>query len=74
MEKIPTAEEFFRDIPTGSSDIEYWAKEFTRLHVKAALETAAKKATINWDGAGANLDAYVNEKSILNAYPLTNIE
>lgn len=63
---IPTAEEFFSDKPTGPSDIEFWAKEFTKLHVKAALKSASESAMFNYEGARGRIH--------YNAYPLTNIK
>lgn len=78
MKNIPTAEEF-----RIHKTIEY-AKvcvdekimiEFARLHVEAALKSAAEKAKITsrltWS------DEFVDEvdkQSILNAYPLTNVK
>jgi len=44
--------------------------EFAKLHVKAALEAAARKAQ-GYHGAG---DSNVDKDSILNAYPLENIK
>jgi hypothetical protein len=45
--------------------------EFTNLHVKAALEAAAKSAKVKF---APNSDRYwIDNESILNAYPLTNI-
>ena len=88
MDKIPTAEEFFKStIPKYQSvsefmtdgDIFYQAREFAKLHVKAALEAIYEKGLnelTTWDGnpfTGEGSD-YLNEDKILNAYPETNIK
>lgn len=49
--------------------------EFAKFHVEAALKAASNKATTNSEYIGSygeGLD--VDKKSILNAYPLTNIK
>ena len=43
--------------------------EFAKLHVKAALKAAAKKAEIKTIDEGLGEYDIVNEKSIRNAYP-----
>ncbi len=79
MEQIPTAEEFFkikkcRVFSNGEvkditiSDI----LEFTKLHVEAALKEASENAIVYADEGGYS--EFVDEQSILNAYPLTNIK
>lgn len=58
------------------------AIEFTKYHVEAALEAAAKKAKIIDDpnsytgntGSEYPPDQIVSDESILKAYPLTNIK
>lgn len=73
MKKLPTAEEFLNskqydwveDINTTECMI-----EFAKLHVQAALESAAEK--LPYDDK-LNQDMLV-KKSILNAYPLNNIK
>lgn len=51
-----------------------WSLEFTKFHVQAALKEAAEKAeVITCDEHGQDV-CNVNEQSILNAYPLTNIK
>jgi len=70
MTKIPTAEEFFSDKPSGASDIEYWAKEFAKLHViacKKAIYDNLKLATLM-------TNYKPSQTSILNSYPLENIK
>jgi hypothetical protein len=68
MNNIPTAEEFFEQ---GGTYPEL-AIKFAKLHVKAALEAADKKAEQEipegfWD--------YAEDKNfILNAYSLENIK
>lgn len=66
MDNIPTAEEFFSDKPTGASDIEFWAKEFTKLHVAAALKAASESAMFSYEGARGRIHH--------NVYPLENIK
>lgn len=73
MDKIPTAYNFltnFTDEP--DDDTIYKAMiEFTKLHVKAALESALEDAPY---GSSTDTVSYKDMKdSILNAYPLTNI-
>jgi hypothetical protein len=63
-DKIPTASEFFRNKPNGSDDIEYWAIEFTKIHVDAALRNIHKCLGLPKE----ELDI------ILHSYPLNNIK
>ena len=72
--EIPTAEEFMLSNleSMDQREVEMVMIEFAKLHVKAALETAAKKATIEYDQFD-DMAAYVNNISILNAYPDENI-
>jgi hypothetical protein len=74
---IPTASEFIhiclsKDDDMTTSDIMI---EFTKLHVQAALEAAGEKAIAKENpsdyGTG---EIWVDEKSILKAYPLNNIK
>jgi len=71
---IPTAEEFLllKDSPNTGL---FWNEiliEFAKLHVEAALKAASKNADTYYDhDEGSN---FVNESTILNAYPLTNIK
>lgn len=52
--------------------------EFAKAHVKAALQTAANKAktTTIWEGRTNSevCETIVDENSILNSYPETNIQ
>lgn len=63
--------------------------EFAKLHVEAALKAAAEKVQISgdwgdepWNGTeisvrdidGNHMALSIDEKSILNAYPLSNIK
>lgn len=81
---IPTAEEYFKgEIPKHESvsqfmtdgDIFYHAREFAKMHVKAALEAASERAVAKENpsdyGTG---EIWVDKKSILKAYPETNIK
>ena len=45
---------------------------FAKLHVEAALKEASKKAEAK-NGPGEWSYLYVDENSIINSYPLTNI-
>jgi len=92
MNKIPTAEDFlqehskishFYDDKTNqmvcfSADVQKALIEFAKLHVKAALETASKKAKTKneWEGNTGSeyCDTVVDRESIINAYPLDNIK
>jgi len=68
MEKIPSAIKFFHD--SKERDLFVIMQEFAKAHVKAALEAAAEKAIAKENpkdfGTG---EIWVDEKSILNAYP-----
>lgn len=86
MEKIPTAEEFKRMHPkyvTSEVSVETLMIEFAKLHVEAALKEASKEATINKNkgevtartfGNVINGTYSINQQSILNSYPLSNIK
>lgn len=88
MSKIPTAKEFIEEFITLHSKqnknlsdddmMELVAnnyKEFAKLHVKAALETASENAVAEIELC-RNDDEYliVNKQSILSAYPEENIK
>lgn len=69
--KLPTAQEFYTnyktDLPYGGVPVSELMTEFTKLHVKAALEAAADNAIL---GTVEDNDEYLKCKlSILNAYP-----
>ena len=84
MSKIPTAEEFLKEKGIDNKIVEGVLVQFTKLHVKAALEAAAENARIKTEyyheeDVGRTrlremLDYEVNKKSILNAYPEENIK
>jgi len=70
-DKILTAKEFL-------NSKNYWHSEdyipllqkFAKLHVKAALEAASKKAELKIDFSMSELpEGKINKDSILNAYP-----
>lgn len=72
---IPTAKDFAwnqeEDFKTILTEINYQEVyklmiEFAKLHVEAALKAASKQDYV--------LDSDKAQKSILNAYPLTNIK
>jgi len=86
--KIPTAERFFFDYsvdseydnvsPNCKQEIAYKAIQFAKLHVEAALKAASEFADLHPESncyyeGGYCSKTRVDEKSILNAYPLTNI-
>lgn len=70
---IPTAKEFYR---TYQGWITTKMIEFAKLHVKAALEAAYENAEVvdGWNTGFSGNSPSINKDSILNAYPLTNIE
>ena len=72
---IPTAEETYNKI-TGCiinhKDVKGAMIEFAKLHVEAALKAASEKALVYADEGGYS--EFVDEDSILNAYPLENIK
>jgi|688.fasta_scaffold2273523_1 hypothetical protein len=83
MAKIPTAEEFLKDLQheyeeTGeykmyfAIDIPNKLKEFAKMHVEAALKEASEKALVYADEGGYS--EFVDEQSILNSYSLENIK
>ncbi len=79
MDKIPTAEEFALS-DKWERVIDHVTikrmKDFAQLHVKAALEAAAKNANIidERDGDSGEGDFYIDKKTILNSYPESNIK
>lgn len=88
MKPIPTADEYMRDtwpntlgglIENGFEDqVNTALIEFAQMHVKAALEAAAEKATTSGDRIYADTSLIsrkwlVDKDSIINAYPLTLI-
>lgn len=83
MEKIPTAEEFLKDLQheyeeTGeykmyfAIDIPNKLKEFAKLHVEEALKEASEKSGLNMISTTTFGKNYRQE--ILNSYPLSNIK
>jgi hypothetical protein len=82
MEQIPTAEELIDK--TGSHEFWqefHWVKEdlndkmieFARLHVEAALKAAFINGELTHIKYTEN-DYCIDEKSIINSYPLENIK
>ena len=74
MNKIPTAEEFFRKRKYTYSPINHHLAliEFAKLHVEAALKEASENVIVNnYVNEGG---IKVNKNSIINAYPLENIK
>jgi hypothetical protein len=66
--KVPTAEQFFKTDYKG--DIIEFAKEFAKLHVKAALEAAFVKIKEDaMETYGSDVPDCWSDSSILNAYP-----
>jgi hypothetical protein len=80
MEKIPTAEEFLRkniDYVLSENDckedVENAMIEFAKLHVEAALKAAVINGELTHIKYTEN-DYCIDEKSIINSYPLENIK
>lgn len=68
---VPAAEDFY--LNSGIVNIPVMLKAFAALHVEAALEAAAGAAT--HETRYEDYDQYIiDEGSILEAYPLTNIK
>lgn len=86
MNKIHTAEQFFEQWCKNkgyisideADDIKECLIEFTKLHVEAALKTAAEKAETYLETYSSPYSSewtrLIDKKSILNAYPLENIK
>lgn len=81
MDKIPTAEEYIEagNYPDSISGGTLYSVmiDFAKLHVKAALLSAALNAKSvggNLAGTTARNRAYVDQNSILSSYPLTQIK
>lgn len=85
--KIPTAEEFLDKNRDIQSDYDYETSkmmiEFAKLHVKAALESAANNVRLSKNGSDLPYGEHhsekcgtwtVNKKFITEAYPLENIK
>lgn len=87
MEKIQTAKEYLKKLDEESGTI--WTeddesicnalKDFAKLHVEAALKAAAENADLHPESncyceGGYCSKTRVDEDSILNAYPLSNIQ
>lgn len=77
MSKIPTAKEFLDDAPNNGK---YWENkliEFAKLHVEACKEEYLQKAFGRYMNHAFDKNPTrvpIDEDSILNAYPLTNIK
>jgi hypothetical protein len=60
--------------------VQFMLVEFAKLHVEAALKEASNKALLKDEGRYVlgdedwHEDLVVDKKSILNAYPLTNVK
>lgn len=77
MKQLPTAQELLQTKGIGgvqAKTISEWMIEFTKLHVEAALRSAACDAEAIPYSEGAIGQCGVDEESILNAYPLDNIK
>ena len=85
--KIKTAEEFLKSNDKikelyNFEDLEYYSDavctamiEFAKYHVTLALQNAANKAELEWDGLPSIGEfQIINKDSILNAYSLNNIQ
>jgi hypothetical protein len=74
-----TAKEFLKkeNLPTdilSGDDINYAMIEFAKLHVEAALKAAAYNAEISDYDEHMQFSPNIDDNSILNAYPLTDIK
>jgi len=78
-----TAKEFCKNLDEEIG--EYWSNdydelpnqmiEFAKLHVKASLEAASEQAVAKENPADYGTgEIWVDERSILSAYPLENIK
>jgi hypothetical protein len=79
--KIPTAEETYlkyTQCVINNGDIKKAMIEFARLHTEAALKEAIKNGEIvdisPYKDGGDSSYFGVDEQSILNSYPLSNIK
>jgi hypothetical protein len=79
MEEIPSAEALYRNLKTNpglslfSNDVPLLVRlmqDFAKLHVERALKIASKKCK---EKEGQIIDCKLSN-SILNAYPLSNIQ
>jgi len=80
---IPTAEEFSRQQGTDMDYFTIWNEElminFAKLCVEEALKSAAENAQMDFKYEYTDFDKpitihIINKDSILNAYPLENIQ
>jgi hypothetical protein len=81
MNKLPTAEEFYFEITQchiNHRDVKTAMIEFAKLHVRAALETAATNSKTKEEIAifmeGTYKTSVVDKESILNTYNESNIK
>ncbi len=72
--KIPTAEEFLNDSQFNGLNESEIMIEFAKLHVTHAIKSAANNAEIDDYDIHENYAPHINEKSIFNSYPLSNIK
>jgi hypothetical protein len=74
---IPTVEEFIEQtysfVPFELDQITELMREFAKIHVEAALKEASEKAEITYTVEKTWDFTEVDKDSILNSYPLTNI-
>ncbi len=72
-----TAEEFLKSKGLGGyQQFDGVLQEFAKLHVEEALKAASEKAKIEYiepDGCATWWFYQIDKDSILNSYPLTNI-
>lgn len=77
MEKLPTAYEWLKRDESGvysEMDICQAMVTFAKLHVEKALKEASEQAEIcNKPKFSGDYNLVVDEDSILNSYPLSNI-
>ena len=73
MEKIPTARQYMLSKMKYSPIHEELLIEFAKLHVEAALSNVDRLASLKCNN-GKKFRDFIDENSILNVYPLTNIK
>jgi len=81
MEKIPTAQEWLesqqciRNVEDFYNDVQpVDLIEFAQLHIKAAFKEIYNKHEFYHTSDQWGHERYIDEDSILNSYPLTNIK
>jgi len=84
MRTIPPAETFIinkldetqpdENRPPTPKEVEKWMIEFAKMHVTEALKQANENAKTGVTDACGEIQSYLVERYILNAYSLDNVE